>query len=264
MQELENYFFSYKPYLSILIIVLSVVIWNNLKRIFTKHIKKSDKANFSSVTWQLTLNGFKYIIGFVVIIIVMQINGINVTSIAAGVGVISVVIGFALQDYLNDWVMGLSIVWEGYFSVGDVVKYQDWVGQVTKFNFKMTKIVDINTGDIVVVSNRHLSEIVILSKWFDYDIPASYEVDKENMDEVMEKIAQRISQIKSVSESVYLGTQAFEASSILYRIRIFCHPEARNAIKREANGIVQEIYQEQALSIPYDQIDIHYQREKDS
>ena len=46
----------------------------------------------------------------VVILTVLQLLGINVSSMLAGVGIASIVIGFALQDALKDIFRGLEIV----------------------------------------------------------------------------------------------------------------------------------------------------------
>lgn len=263
MELIENYFFSYKPYLSILLIVISVIVWTNLKKIVIKHAKKSEKANFSSTAWQLTFNFVKYILGFILVILIMQINGINVSSIAAGVGIVSVVVGFALQDFLNDWVMGLSIVWEGYFSVGDIVRYKECVGEVIQFNFKMTKIKDMNDGSVWVISNRYLSEIVLLGNWFDVDVPGAYEVDLSKIQRAMHEIQEKMNALEEVKNCMYLGAQAFESSSISYRFRIYCSPLARNPLRRDLFRILQEVYEREGLSIPYDQLEIHLIKERE-
>ncbi len=66
----------------------------------------------------------------IVILIVLQLLGINVSSMLAGVGIASIVIGFALQDALKDIFRGLEIVSDSYYDIGDLIKYGDNVGQV--------------------------------------------------------------------------------------------------------------------------------------
>jgi hypothetical protein len=50
----------------------------------------------------LLRNATKYIFLFLGVLIILQINGVNVTSLMAGVGIISIVVGLALQDALKD------------------------------------------------------------------------------------------------------------------------------------------------------------------
>ena len=65
----------------------------------------------------------------IIILIVLQLFGINVSSMLAGVGIASIVIGFALQDAMKDIFRGLEIVSDNYYDIGDVIKYNDNVGQ---------------------------------------------------------------------------------------------------------------------------------------
>ena len=46
----------------------------------------------------------------IIILIVLQLLGINVGSMLAGVGIASIIVGFALQDAMKDIFRGLEIV----------------------------------------------------------------------------------------------------------------------------------------------------------
>ena len=163
MEELKNYFLSPKPWVSILIIAVCCIIWLQLRKFVKKRFIKKETHDRKEGAVQLGLNAVKYIIALFAVLSVLQINGVNVSSVTAGLGIASVVVGFALQDALRDWITGIGIVWEHYFSVGDVVRYKEYEGQIIKFNFKVTKMIDIKTGSVVVISNRNISEIELIS-----------------------------------------------------------------------------------------------------
>ena len=74
----------------------------------------------------------------------------------AGVGIVSVIIGLAIQDALKDIIRGFSILSEEYFSVGDVVTYGDITGKVLVLGLKTTKIKDISTENIISIANRNI------------------------------------------------------------------------------------------------------------
>ena len=75
-----------------------------------------------------------------ILFIILQINGVNVSSIIAGVGVVSVIIGLALQDALKDIIMGVNVLVDDYFSLGDIVKLDDIEGKVVEIGIKNIKI----------------------------------------------------------------------------------------------------------------------------
>ena len=46
----------------------------------------------------------------ILVLIILQLLGINVSSMLASVGVVSIIIGFALQDALKDIIRGFEII----------------------------------------------------------------------------------------------------------------------------------------------------------
>lgn len=73
--------------------------------------------------------------------------------------------------------MGLHIMSDRFFSVGDVVKYRDIEGVVIGFTMKSTTIRCIDDRSITTVCNRNISEITRLPKpaQVDIDLPVSYD-----------------------------------------------------------------------------------------
>lgn len=193
----------------------------------------------------------------IVSVIILQINGVNVSSIIASLGVITVIVGFALQDALKDIIMGINIVIDDYFSVGDVLKIGDVEGKVIEIGLKSTRMKDINNENIFVISNRNISEALNLSEQLDIDIPLPYEEKVTKMEEIIDKMVEQIGQIENVTKVEYKGLNQFADSAIYYKIRIFCKPELKPQIKRDANRIIKLELDENNISIPYKQIDIH-------
>jgi len=106
------------------------------KKYLTKHEDNSQMNGLVKVSFQVV----KTIIIACAILMVLEINGINVTSLVAGLGLASAAVGLALQDFLKDGIMGAHIVSDHFFSVGDTVKYNDLAGVIENFNMKTTKI----------------------------------------------------------------------------------------------------------------------------
>ena len=60
----------------------------------------------------------------------------NVSSLLAGVGILSVIIGLAVQDALKDIIRGFSILSDEYFNIGDIILYKEITGKVITLRFK--------------------------------------------------------------------------------------------------------------------------------
>ena len=184
-------------------------------------------------------------------------NGVNVSSIVASLGLITVIVGFALQDALKDIIMGINIVVNDYFSIGDVLKIDNIEGKVIEIRLKSTRMKDVNNGNIFMISNRNISQALNLSEQLDIDIPLPYEEKITRVEEVMNTMIEQISKLENVTKVEYKGLNEFGDSAIYYKIRIFCKPEFKPQIKRDSNRIIKLELDKNNINIPYKQIDIH-------
>lgn len=258
MEALVNYFFTYKPWVTITLIALIVIFWQKFVGIFADKLIKDEKQADKRANMELSLNVVKWIVAIVMFAFILQVNDVDVPGIIAGLGIAGIVVGFALQDILKDLIMGASIVWDGYFAVGDVVRFQNFEGTVLSFNFKSTKIADINTGNIVTISNRNISEIEVLSDWCILNVPMPYDLSVAKTRGVIDEITERISKMENVAYARAIGTQKFDSSAIYQMINAHCIDIAqRYTVLRGMRDIVCEVMEERGIAIPYNQLDVH-------
>ena len=137
---------------SIIVVVISFIIYECISHFLTKKEKSSNLKMFKTkkgkTYYRLIKSLIRYVFILVTILILLQVNGINVSSMLAGVGIVSVIIGFAIQDALKDIVKGFDIVADSYYNVGDVIRYKDYEGKVLLIGVKTTKIEELKTSNI--------------------------------------------------------------------------------------------------------------------
>ena len=213
-------------------------------------------SNKSETYLKLISSIIRYIFIIVTLLIVLQINNVNVSGMLAGVGIVSVVIGLAIQDALKDIIRGFSILSDDYFSVGDVIKYNDIEGKVLVIGLKTTKVKNIINQNVVSIANRNIEKVEIVSTQLDIEVPLSYELSKSEAEKVLDEC---ISNIKSKNkvDAEYKGINKLDSSSINYLIRIQCNPAVKPQIKRDSICIIVETLEKNNIEIPYTQIDIH-------
>ena len=201
------------------------------------------------------LRMFRSIIGaailIIAILIVLQFLGINVSSMLAGVGIASIVIGFALQDAMKDIFRGLEIVSDNYYDIGDVIKYGDNVGEVLSINLRTTKIQDINTMNIVSIANRNINQVEIVSEYIYLGVPLPYEIKPKAADLLMTEITKNIGDLDNVKTVEYQGLSQIASSSLNYQIAITCDPMNKLSVNRAALGVVTETLASHKLRLPY-------------
>ena len=216
--------------LVIITIIISIVILKVKSRIFNKAIKKvektRDKGYRKVITYiKLTNHIINYIIIIIATLFVLQLLGFNVSSVIAGVGIVSAIVGLSLQDALKDIIMGFNIIIDSYFSVGDVIKIDDVEGKVIELGVKSTKLKDVNTENVLVIANRNIVKALRLSEQLIIDIPIPYEEKTDKIETIIDKIVFQIKENKEIREITIHGFRhthcslLFEAGATLKEVQ---------------------------------------------
>ena len=199
----------------------------------------------------------KYVIIIITVLILLQINGVNVSSLLAGIGILSVVIGLALQDALKDIIRGFNILADSYFKVGDVIKYNGIEGKVMAIGLQTTKVKDITNQNVIAIANRNIEQVAIVSNQLDIEVPLSYELSQEKALEVLNRIVEEIKGLEKVEACDYIGLNKLDDSSLNYLLRINCDPSTKYQTKRDCQAIIMKVLEQAKIEVPYKQIDIH-------
>lgn len=247
--------------LSAAAVAVGIVCWRIIKRAAKNYIRKNDLSGRKTTHMSYVIAVVKYAIIAVLVTTILQIYGANVSSIVAGLGIVGIVVGFALQDILKDLIMGTNIVVDDFFSVGDVVKYDGIIGKVIYFNIKVTKIKSMTTGGVLTISNRNISQIERQADYIELCVPMSYDVDLHKSREVCGQICKRAAENEMIDRCEFLGTDEFCDSAVNYKLRAYGKPENCYGMKRAMLGTIQDVLTENGLSIPYNCLDICCKKE---
>ena len=144
---------------SALIVVLAIVLWKTVRRLYKKYIQVGSSKGERTTLVRVLFSTARFLIVSGAGLVILEVNGVNVTSLVAGLGLLSAIVGLALQDFLKDVIMGIHIITDHFFSVGDVVRYGDIEGVVIGFTMKTTRLRNIYDQTITTVCNRNISEI---------------------------------------------------------------------------------------------------------
>lgn len=246
---------------SIIVILVGIIIYRIIVKFLAISENKSKSKLFTSNKGKTYINLIKNIIRYIFIIItllvLLQINGVNVSSVLAGVGVLGVVFGLAIQDWLKDIIRGSSILSDDYFNVGDVVKYKDIEGKVLVIGLKTTKIQDLATSNIISIANRNIEEIEVVSNYIYVRVPMPYEIDIEKAEKAVEDIIEIAEKYETIEKGRYLGVTEFKDSSTEYLLEMTCDPVRKLQAKRDTLRAIKVGLAENQIEIPYTQIDIH-------
>lgn len=243
---------------SILVIIICFIIYQIIDYLIQKGFGKKNISNKKIKTYiRLIRSILKYVFIITAILIILQINGINISSMVAGLGVAGVIFGFAIQDALKDIIKGFDIISDSYYKVGDIIKYKDIIGKVIVIGIKTTKLEDVNTFNIVSISNRNIEQVEIVSNLINIDIPLPYELKVMDAEKVLKQIVERIKKLTNVDNSEYRGVNHLADSSIKYQIKVYTDPTKKIQVRRDSLREILLVLEENNIEVPYNQLDVH-------
>lgn len=266
MEKLIDFLFQEKIIAPILIFVVSIFLSKIAKSIVLKLINKGkegfERKRRTTIT-ELIHNVIKVFIYVIAVIMILNVYGIDTSGILASLGIAGVVLGFALQSTVEDFMSGIVIILDNYYMIGDIIRIGEFEGEVTDLTLKSTKI-KTGTGETYIFANRNMNAVVNLSQR-DYGIiikvPTAYECSLEKVEKVLKEVVEDAKKMEGVKkESEYLGLDKFDSSSINYAIIIYCGATYRFKVRRAVLKMIKEAYDQEKIKIPYDQIEVHYEK----
>lgn len=224
----------------VLIIGLAAFFVYNGLRMVINHLLKStvhhkDERRFKTIKGLLD-NVVKYAVIAALFLYLLSFFGVDTTAIGAGVGVIGIVIGLALQDLLKDIIAGTFIVLENQFAIGDIVTIGTFKGKVAALGLRTTTI-EAETGELKTISNRNILEVINFSvnnATAIVDFTLGYDNDVDAVEAFLEQFVKHLeATVTNVKGKFkYVGIQTV-GDVITYRIEVEVAPMKQQRIVSE-------------------------------
>ena len=245
---------------SAVVIIASIIIYAIISRVISRREQQKSKL-LTNKKGRTMIRMVKSITRYILIIldtlIILQIFGVDISSMLAAAGIASVIIAFAIQDALKDIIRGFDIVSDNYYNVGDIIKIGTVEGKVLAVGLKTTKVEDINTKNIISIANRNIVEVEVMSDMIDIDVPLPYELSLSDAEKILAETVENLKQQENVTNAEYRKVSNFSESSMDYRIKVFGPPALRPQIRRDALHIIATTLAKHKVSIPYPHLDLH-------
>ena len=245
---------------SFIVILILLIVYGIVIHFLEKRFLKQNQLDGSSKSLtfiHLAIGFIRFIVISIGVIIILDINGINVSSLLASFGIIGIVIGFAVQDALKDIVKGIDIIMEDYFKVGQVVTIENVTGIVKSISFKTTVIQDLKTNNLVSIANRRIQVVQSISDVLNIDVPMPYEKTLKENEKVIGQLVDECFKMEGVETSEYMGLENLSDSYLLFRLRFTCSPYEKGVVRRQILRTLIQVLEKNDIKVPYNQIVIH-------
>lgn len=194
--------------------------------------------------------------------------GVDMKPILATAGVFGVAIGFGAKRFVEDIISGLTILLSGQLRVGDYITVGTSTGTVEHINLAMIKVRAYN-GDVHYIRNGLVEKVINHTRDFSnpiVDIPVSYGSDIPYVIDVLKDLCRQIRKnpefVSSIlAEPEIVAIDSFGDSAIGLRVRFKTTAMQQWAVQRYFRIMVKQKFDELNISIPFNQLDVHIQKE---
>ncbi|MFQ2907805.1 miniconductance mechanosensitive channel MscM [Aeromonas allosaccharophila] len=250
--------------LTAFVFILTVVTARNLPGLMEltllQHLSLSPGTGFALTTTS------KYLVILIGALTGFSMLGIDWSKTQWLVAALSVGLGFGLQEIFANFVSGLIILFEKPIRLGDTVTIRDLTGTVTKIKTRATTIVDWDRKEIIVPNKAFITEQFI--NWSLSDAITRVKLRIRIGLTRDPKLVQRILEESIQASTLVLETPTpevflieFTDSALIYELRLYVNNmDHRMPITHEVHSLVLEKMQQQGLTLPHQQIDIHLSR----
>jgi small-conductance mechanosensitive channel len=133
----------------------------------------------------------------ILLLVVLDNSGVNITTLVAGLGIGGVAVALATQNILGDLFSSLSIVLDKPFEVGDAIVVDEYSGAVEHIGLKTTRV-RATSGEQLIFSNSNLLGSRIrnyrrmLERRIELNIAVEYDTRPEQLPLIVDLLKQLI------------------------------------------------------------------------
>ena len=244
----------------ILVVLVSKIILNLLRKLIDKFlggrvVKKSDvnKNKISTISKAL-YSVIRVVIIFIAITMILDIFGINTSTLIATAGVGGVAIALGTQTLIADFIKGIFIILDDKIRVGEWIMAAGVEGEVEALDFRVTKVRDFD-GSLHIIPNSEITTVRNFNRGFmasDATFSVSYDTSLEEVKEMVAKVSNELSQMEEYKKVFKEKFEIFEIKDLnefSYKVRIIARVRAglQWEISRQARILIKREMEERNI-----------------
>ncbi len=246
--------------LALIRLVSTFVVFNERGPLKFLYVRNRSRAR---TIHSVVLNLLKYVIYFTALGQILNEVGVNYTTYIASVSVIGLAVGFGSQGLVQDIVTGFFLLFDGQFSVGDMVEISGQTGVVEEMGLRTTRIRNY-LGQAMVVPNRNIAVVGNYTKgcveaFVDVAVLGDRPTSglRRQLTEVASELYRQF-QGTILQEPDNLGTLRLKTGEAFIRLRFKLWPQQQAFFEGQVVGRIQEYLKREEIENPHARITVFY------
>ncbi len=191
------------------------------------------------------------------VLVSLGVMGVNPGALVASLGLVSVGLGFALKDVIENLIAGITIILQRPFVIGDAVRFGEVEGVVEDVRVRDT-VIRMFDGRKVFVPNRSLFSGVVINstvnrrRRLDFQVGVAYSDDPVRAAGVAEKALRGLEGILDDPPPLVV-LEGLGGSSVDLRVFFWVDPTTCNPLEVRSSAVsaVKAGLEQEGFTIPH-------------
>ena len=246
----------------IILLTILFITYNPIKKICLKGFEKILKIKkIDDLLIHFLESMLNVLIYMFYLLNIIQILGIEMTSILALIGSIGIGVGLALKGSLSDLAGGIQILISRTFTKGDYISTCGVEGIVQRITFLYTILFTLDNKQIVIPNGKLSGDIVTnygfnKERRVDLIFSVSYETNIEKVKNLITNILKNHHLIIQ-EKDIFVRLGKHNSSSLDFIVRVWTLKENYWNVYFDLQELVKNKFDEERIEIPYQKIDIY-------
>ncbi len=199
----------------------------------------------------LLRNVVYYATGIVALVMVLDLAGIPVQGVLAGVGILGLAVGFGAQNLVRDVLSGFFLLYEDVLGVGDYVSIAGYSGTVEAVGLRTTTLRG-DGGELYVIPNGLITDLKNFSRrplkaMVTVTVDPGYSVD--SVRHALEEACQAVEDKDLLEPAQVLGVVDFTELGLKWMVTALTGAMARWRVERLLRAAIREALDRHGIKI---------------
>jgi small-conductance mechanosensitive channel len=254
-----------QTYQVILVLILSYtayLIFNRIVIFYAEKWSSKTETELDDVLVPLLHKVGIILIPVIGVMTLLSILGIDVTLLVAGLGVVGLVVAFAVQETLGNLFAGIQLLADRPFKVGDMVELDSGeICEVRRIGLRSTTMYNTADHEIIVVPNNDVVNKKVVNysqpdhhRALSCEVGVAYGTDLKKAQQILLEIAEGHPEvIKQEGQMPYVRVAKLNDSSVDMNLWYWVDIKKMWRIASEIRQSVYESFAQEGIEIPFPQ-----------
>ena len=218
--------------IAVAVLVVGILAARGVRSLTRRYLARSKTNSFATVISKMV--GWIVVVAAVLLAITVVLPSVRPVDVLASLGFVSIAVGFAFQDILENLLAGVLLLFREPFAAGDQIEVNGFSGTVQRITIRETEIRTYAGRKVLIPNSDVYKNALVIQTAYDairadFILGVAYEADlgdaRRLIEETLIGVEGVLSEPKPEALLRELGT-----STVNIEVRLWCEPDQHTSV----------------------------------